>query len=99
MILGIKGPLRRRMPVRIVDVAMPVYFFHIRGGPADVEAAEGLEFPDDDAARRAALAGARSLIAADVLDGMLNLDSRIDVADEGGSTLFSVPFASAVSAG
>lgn len=75
---------------------MPLYFFHVRGGSTDVDAEEGLEFPDEDFARAAALTGARSLIAADVLDGMLNLSSRIEVADERGTILFCVPFSSAV---
>lgn len=75
---------------------MPLYFFHLRGGPSDSEAEEGLQYPNDDAARAAALAGARSMIAADVMEGVLDLSSRIDVTDEQGDALFSVPFASAV---
>lgn len=62
----------------------------------DSEADEALEYPDEDAARAAALAGARSLIAADVLEGTLDLAGRIDVCDEAGRLLFSLPFASAV---
>lgn len=75
---------------------MPLFFFHVRGGSADVEADEGLEYPDEEAARAAALAGARSLVAADVMAGVLNLAPRIDVADAQGNILFSVPFSSAV---
>ena len=75
---------------------MPVYFFHIRGGPADCEADEGLDYPDEQAAREAAVAGARDMIAADVLDGRLHLSSRIDVTDADGELLFSVPFDSVV---
>lgn len=40
--------------------------------------------------------GARSMIAADVLEGILDLSSRMDVTDEQGATLFTIPFASAV---
>lgn len=75
---------------------VPLYFFNIRDSLENAEAAEGLEYPDDDAAREAALAGARSLIAADVQEGILNLSGRIDVTDEQGKMMFSVPFESAV---
>ncbi|HEY0629022.1 MAG TPA: hypothetical protein VGD23_06805 [Sphingomicrobium sp.] len=75
---------------------MPLYFFHVRGGPSDCEADEGLEFPDDEAAHAAALTGARSMIAADVLEGILDLSSHIDVTDEQGATLFTIPFSAAV---
>jgi hypothetical protein len=75
---------------------VPLYFFHVRGGPADAEADEGLHYPDEETARAAALAGARGLIASDVLEGILNLSSRIDVTDRGGTVLFSIPFEAAV---
>lgn len=75
---------------------VPVYYFHVRGGASDSEGEEGLEYPNDDAAKDAVIAGARSLIAADVLDGILNLSSRIDVMNEHGAMLFSVPFSAAV---
>ena len=75
---------------------MPLYFFHVCTGSECVEADEGLDYPDDDAARWAAVAGARSLIAADVLEGAIDLSGRIDVADDSGTVLFSVPYSSAV---
>ena len=77
---------------------MALYFFHVRGCMAQAEAGQGLEFPDADAARAAAVSGARSLIAADVINGTLDLTCRMDVADEQGQILFSVPFNSVVSA-
>ena len=75
---------------------MPLYYFHLRGGPVDILAEEGLEYPDEAAARRAALAGVRGMIAADVADGILDLGSRMDVTDADGRLLFSIPFSSAV---
>lgn len=73
---------------------MPLYFFHVSGCPLESEAGEGLDYPDDLAARAAALAGARGMIAEEVLHGRLDLKCSIDVADEHGTILFSVPFAS-----
>ena len=75
---------------------MPLYFFHVSGCQLETDAGEGLYYPDDLAARTAALAGARGMIAEEVLHGRLDLDCRIDIADENGTILFSVPFASAL---
>ena len=75
---------------------MPLYFFQISGCALESDAGEGLDYPDDRAARTAALAGARGMIAEEVLHGRLDLDCRIDVADEHGTILFSIPFASAL---
>ena len=55
-----------------------------------------MDYPDDQAAKKAALAGARGMIAEEVLRGRLELECRIDVADEHGTILFSVPFSSAL---
>jgi hypothetical protein len=76
---------------------VPTYFFNVRGGPIEAEADEGLSYPDEAAARAAALAGARSMIAADLLEGSPNLDCRIEVTDKNGKLLFSIPFESAFS--
>ena len=82
------------LPVRLTMV--PLYFFHLGGVSFDIEADNGLDYPDDDSALAAAVAGARSMIAADVLNGTLDLSPCIDVTDDQGMQLFSVPFASAV---
>jgi hypothetical protein len=75
---------------------VPIYFFHVRGGRADAEDEEGIAHPDEAAARTFALAGARSLIAGDVVEGILDLSGRIDVEDEAGKLVFSLPFEKAV---
>lgn len=73
-----------------------IFFFHLRGGAADVPDEEGLELPTEAAARQRALEGARSIIAAEVLEGRLSLAERIDVEDGDGILIFSLPFAEAV---
>ena len=75
---------------------MPLYFFHVRGGHAPAEADEGWALADDTAACESAVAAARSLIANDVLDGILDLSARIEVEDGQGQSVVIVPFASAV---
>ena len=76
---------------------VPLYFFHVRGGHSPVEAEEGWEHAGAAAIEATALAAARSLIASDVLEGVLDLAGRIDVEDEAGELVLSVPFQSAVS--
>jgi hypothetical protein len=75
---------------------MALYFFHVRGGRLETEDEEGAELPDEAAARQQALVGARSIIAAEILEGRLTLGERIDVADAAGKLLFSLTFAQAV---
>ena len=53
---------------------------------------EGTELPSLEAAREHALNNAREMACAEVLEGHLNLKHRIDVADEGGTVLFTLQF-------
>lgn len=75
---------------------MPLYFFHVRGGHSPAEANEGWEFSDQSEAIQSARAAARSLIASDVLDGILDLSARIEVEDSQGNPIVTVPFATVV---
>lgn len=75
---------------------MPLYFFHVRGGHLPAEAEEGWELTDESAACQSAMSAARSLIASDVLDGILDLSARIEVEDSLGNSVVTVPFASVV---
>jgi len=75
---------------------MPQYFFHTRGGPVEAEDFEGMELGDEAAAYAEALRGARSIIAGAVLEGRLSLAERIEVVDEAGRPVLTLPFADAV---
>ena len=72
------------------------YHFNIHNGAGFTSDEEGLEFGDAEAARAEALKGARSLIAAEVLEGRLDLRGRIEVTGDDGSLLFTLLFAEAV---
>ncbi len=74
---------------------MPRYFFHIYD---DVIAhdEEGVELPNEEAARLQALIGARDIIAAQVKHGYFVRSHWIDVTDESGEALFTLTFAEAV---
>ena len=74
---------------------MPRYFFNVYD---DIIAHddEGLELPNEDAARLQALIGARDLIAEQVKRGYIVRAHWIDVVDEQGVVLFSQTFGEAV---
>lgn len=75
---------------------MPLFFFHVRGGHAPAEAQEAWEFDNASAALECAAAAARSLIASDVLEGVLDLSARIEVEDDNRKPVLTVPFATVV---
>lgn len=74
---------------------MPRYFFHVYDELV-LRDEDGIEFSGEEAARDAALAGVRALICDQVKAGRLNLNYRIEVEDESGGALFTLPFAEAV---
>ena len=74
---------------------MPRYFFSIYDDVIAVDE-EGLELPNEAAARLQALIGARDIIAAQVKHGYFVRSHWIDVADEKGQVLFKLTFAEAV---
>lgn len=71
------------------------YFFNLYN---DVDAIdeEGTELPDLAAAMEHAIEECREMICASVREGHLNLDHRIEVTDEDGTRLLTVPFRDAV---
>jgi len=75
---------------------MPRFYFHIVDGEDVTRDEEGLDLPDREAARLAALDGARDIMAAEIHQGAIDLRMRIEVEDEEGQALLSVPFADAV---
>lgn len=74
---------------------MSRYFFHLHDDLDTIDE-EGAELADADAARAFAVQNARSAAAASVLSGCLDLEHWIEVADEEGRTVLTVPFAEAV---
>jgi hypothetical protein len=75
---------------------MPRYFLHIHNSHGGAEDDEGLEANSLSEAREKAVAGIRSLIASEAGNGEINFKGRIDISDEAGKLLLSVPFADAV---
>lgn len=75
---------------------MTRYYLHIHNSHGGAEDDEGLEADSLSEAREKAVAGARSLLSAEAANGEINFKGRIDISDESGKVLLSVPFADAV---
>src|SRR5206468_9416940 len=71
------------------------YFMHLRDSIDELLDPEGIEMPAD-AIAGAALMAARDVIAGDVRSGRIDLHFRIDVHDEAGEVVHTLPFADAV---
>ncbi|HEY0086261.1 MAG TPA: hypothetical protein VGB65_10175 [Allosphingosinicella sp.] len=74
---------------------MPRFYFHVHDDDVFRDG-EGLELEDAEAARQAAIAGARSMICDAVKRGTVHLDHRIDVEDESGAPVARIVFRDAV---
>jgi hypothetical protein len=75
---------------------MPRYFLHIHNSHGAAEDDEGLEAHSLSEAREAAVAGIRSLLAAEAGNGEMNFKGRIDISSEAGQLLLTIPFADAI---
>ena len=75
---------------------MALYYFHLCDGDDILLDPEGCSLPDLGAVAERAMRTARSLLSADVLEGRLPLALRLDVADEAGAVIHSLPFADAL---
>ena len=70
---------------------MPRYFFHVFNDEITLDE-EGTELDGLDAARAFAIANARSLACESIHNGHLNLDHRIEIADETDARRMTVTF-------
>jgi len=75
---------------------MALYFFHLHNGRDVILDEEGKELADLAAVHGEAVAQARSIIAADAMQGEIDMTLRIEVRDASGSIVLDMPFASAV---
>ena len=75
---------------------MARYFLHLRDGTEQILDPEGLEFPSVDAVRKATLIAARDLMTGDIRTGVIDFRFRIDVEDEAGEIIYTLPFKHAI---
>ena len=74
---------------------MPKFFFNLRDD-ISVEDCEGKELADARTAREAAVHYAREMMAEDVKDGRLVLRDSIEVFDDKGEKVLTLPFREAI---
>ena len=70
---------------------MPRYYFHLHEYEAVLDG-EGVEFPNEEAAREYALDSARDVACGLVRQGHINLDHYVEVTDETGRPVYRVTF-------
>ena len=76
---------------------MARYFFHLRDGEDHTLDPEPVELPDVETAARRAHREARVILGNDLQEsGRIKLDYRIDVEDEAGTILYTLPFTEVV---
>ncbi|WP_426263513.1 DUF6894 family protein [Sphingomonas sp. PWP1-2] len=75
---------------------MPRWYFHLYQAGDLLLDPEGVEIADLAEVRTRAVAWARDIIAADVRNGALYLDTRLCVADDRGATVLDIAFADAI---
>lgn len=71
---------------------MPIYYFHITEGDEFIPDPEGIEKADLVAVQKAAVEGARGLIAEAVKKGIRDYQGRFDVKDEHGEQVLTLTF-------
>jgi hypothetical protein len=75
---------------------VPRFYFHLCNGSGFTEDREGLELPDDAAARKEAVRGLRDISAGELMRGEMNLGSFVEVEDENHNLLMTIEFGEAV---
>jgi hypothetical protein len=76
---------------------MTVYYLNILNGNGLTRDPEGEDFPDLDAARAKAAESVRSILSDELKSaGMIDLQGRIEIADQHGSVVLTLPFREAV---
>lgn len=70
---------------------MTRFFFHVFDHAVAIDD-DGLELADERAARAAAVAGAREMACEQIRTGHLRLDHRIEITDETGNLVATLPF-------
>ena len=76
--------------------AMPRFHLHLKNRVGFVPDLEGIELPGETAAREEAIRNIRSIVSAEVQNGVVDFDGAIEIATADGKVLAVVPFADAV---
>ena len=71
---------------------MSRFFLHVLNGVGDVRDGEGIEVESLDAAVAQAKEGIRSIVGDEARRGRIDMDGRVEIADESGRLCAVVPF-------
>jgi hypothetical protein len=72
------------------------FYLHIHNGHGDAEADEPIQVMTLAAAKEHAISGIRELLAAEVVNGVMDMGGYIEIADAGGNPVLRVPFVEAL---
>jgi hypothetical protein len=75
---------------------MPKFYLHLFNRIGSTSDEEGVELPDLATARKSAAENIRSIMSEEVKEGLFDLNGRIEIVDDQGRLLATVPFADAV---
>ncbi|MEA3014609.1 MAG: hypothetical protein QOD42_3154 [Sphingomonadales bacterium] len=75
---------------------MARFYLHVINGGGRAPDEEGVELADAQAAAARAVEGIRSILADEAKTGRMDLDGRIEIADESGAIVRTVPFEDAL---
>jgi hypothetical protein len=75
---------------------LALYFIHLLNGQERILDKAGVELDGLPAVKAQALREARAIIAADAIDGVIDLGQRIEVQDSSGKAIYKLDLADAV---
>jgi hypothetical protein len=75
---------------------MTRYYFNLHNSIGLVEDEEGRECADLETARAEAIRGVRSIIAEDVMKGLIDLCGKIELVNAAGTVVLTIAFAETV---
>ena len=75
---------------------MPRFFFHVRDRDQLTEGPEGIDFPDLEAAQADARIAVRNVLAEQLASDSTISNQQLEICDEAGQLLATVPFRDAI---
>jgi hypothetical protein len=75
---------------------MPRFHLNLHNGLGLTPDEEGLDLPDEEAARAEAIRSIRSLVSEEVKEGCIDLNGRIEIIGEDGQCVDTIRFVDAV---
>lgn len=84
------------VPPRRRYAGMARFYLDLQNTQASSRDETGSDYPDLESARQAAIAGIRSILSDEVLDGEIDLNGKVSIFDEQRRLVLTVPYSEAV---